>query len=162
MSVDVVLIVVGAAVLGLGLPSTLITRVWLSVPLLAMGVGVLLGRALGVLRVDVLADEHKVLEELARITLSASLLSTGLQFRRSDLRVNLARGAALLTIGMLGMWLATSLGAWLLLDVEPWIALLIGAILTPTDLVVAGDGQARRGEPPALATAFPATRGRRQ
>lgn len=138
MSIDVVLIVVGAAVLGLGLPSTLVKRVWLSVPLLAMGVGSLLGpEAFDVLRVDVLADEHKVLEELARITLSASLVSTGLQFKRSDLSANWARGGALLTVGMLGMWLATSLGAWLLLDVEPWVALLIGAILTPTDPVVA-------------------------
>ena len=138
MSTDLVLIVVGAAVLGLGLPSTLVKRVWLSVPLLAMAIGLLLGpEALAVLRVDVLRDEHKILEELARITLSLSLVSTGLQFRRSDLTANLARGGALLTVGMLGMWLATSLGAWLLLDVEPWVALLIGAILTPTDPVVA-------------------------
>jgi NhaP-type Na+/H+ or K+/H+ antiporter len=138
MSTDVVLIVVGAAVLGLGLPSTLIKRVWLSVPLLAMGAGLLLGpEALGVVRVNVLGDEHKILEELARITLSASLVSTGLQFQRKDLSANWTRGGALLTLGMVGMWLATSLGAWLLLDVEPWIALLIGAILTPTDPVVA-------------------------
>lgn len=138
MSTDIVLIVVGAAVLGLGLPSTLVKRMWLSVPLLAMGLGVLLGPAgLGVLRVDVLHNEHKVLEEVARITLSVSLVSTGLQFTRSDLRTNWARGGVLLTLGMLGMWLATSVGAWLLLDVEPWVALLIGAILTPTDPVVA-------------------------
>ena len=138
MSTDLVLIVVGATVLGLGLPSTLIKRVWLSVPLLAMAIGLLLGpEILGVVRVDVLHDEHKILEELARITLSLSLVSTGLQFTRSDLTANWARGGVLLTAGMLGMWLATSLGAWLLLDVEPWVALLIGAILTPTDPVVA-------------------------
>ena len=138
MSTDLVLIVLGATVLGLGLPSTLVKRMWLSVPLLAMAIGILLGPdAFAVLRVDVLADEHKLLEELARITLSVSLVSTGLQFRRSDLSANWVRGGALLTIGMLGMWLATSLGAWLLLDVEAWVALLIGAILTPTDPVVA-------------------------
>lgn len=80
MSTDLVLIVVGAAVLGLGLPSTLVKRVWLSVPLLAMAIGRLLGpEALGALRVDVLHDEHKILEELARITLSLSLVSTGPQ-----------------------------------------------------------------------------------
>lgn len=138
MSTDLVLVVVGATVLGLGLPSTLVKRLWLSVPLLAMGVGILLGpEVLGVLRVDALHDEHKILEELARITLSVSLVSTGLQFQKSDLRANWARGGVLLTLGMLGMWLATSLGAWLLLDVQPWVALLIGAILTPTDPVVA-------------------------
>jgi NhaP-type Na+/H+ or K+/H+ antiporter len=138
VSTDVVLIVVGATVLSLGLQATLVKRVWLSVPLLALGTGVLLGpQVLGVLRVDALSGEHKVLEELARITLSVSLVSTGLQFMRSDLRENWARGGALLTVAMVGMWLLTSLGAWLLLDVEPWVALLVGAILTPTDPVVA-------------------------
>ncbi len=51
--------------------------------------------------------------------------------------MNWRRAGALLTVAMVGMWLATSLGAWLLLDVEPWVALLVGAILTPTDPVVA-------------------------
>ena len=138
MSVDTVLIVVGATILSLGLPSTVVKRLWLSVPLLALAAGVLLGpQVLGVLRVDALGGEHKILEELARITLSVSLVSTGLQFRRSDLAANWARGGMLLTVAMVGMWLVTSLGAWLILGLEPWVALLVGAILTPTDPVVA-------------------------
>ncbi len=138
VTTDLVLIVMGAAVLGLGLLSNVIKRMWLSVPLLAMAAGALLGPdALAVVSFDPSADEHKILEELARITLSISLMSTGLQFTRADLFRNGARGSALLTIGMLGMWLVTSLGAWLLLGLEPWAALLVGAILTPTDPVVA-------------------------
>ncbi|MCA1572487.1 MAG: hypothetical protein LC798_19745 [Chloroflexi bacterium] len=39
MSVDVALIVVGAAILVFGLPSNIIKRLWLSVPLLALLVG---------------------------------------------------------------------------------------------------------------------------
>ena len=138
MSVDVVLLVLGATVLALGLPSDLAKRIWLSVPLLALVAGVVLGpEVLGVLTFDVLPNENKLLEELARVTLAVSLVGAGLQFSRRDLRENWRRGAALLTIVMVGMWLMTSLGAWLLLDVEPWVALLIGAILTPTDPVVA-------------------------
>jgi NhaP-type Na+/H+ or K+/H+ antiporter len=138
VSIDLVLVVVGAAILALGLPSTIIKRLWLSVPLLAVATGILLGpEVLGVLRPDLIRDEHKALEELARITLAVSLVATGLQFNRFDLRDTWRRGAALLTIGMAGMWLLTSAGAWLLLGVEPWLALLIGAILTPTDPVVA-------------------------
>lgn len=138
MSTDAVLIVMGAAILGFGLPSTIVKRLWLSVPLLALVAGVLLGpEALAVLRPDTLAENHKVLEELARVTLAVSLVGTGLQFQRADLRANWKRGGMLLTVGMVGMWLTTSAGAWLLLDVELWIALLIGAILTPTDPVVA-------------------------
>ena len=152
MSTDTVLITIGVALLALGLPSTLIKRVWLSVPLLALTAGVLLGPdVLGVLEPGRLHDEHKVLEEFARITLSVSLVSIGLQFNRDDLRAVWRRCLSLLTVAMIGMWLLTSAGAWLLLDVEPWVALLIGAILTPTDPVVAaslvGGGLAKANLP---------------
>lgn len=138
MSVDVVLVVVGATILALGLPSTILKRMWLSVPLVALVIGIGLGpEGLGVLDLGQVNGEHRALEELARVTLAVSLVAAGLQFTRSDLRATWSRGAALLTIAMVGMWLMTSVGAWLLLDVELWIALLIGAILTPTDPVVA-------------------------
>lgn len=138
VSVDVALVVTGAAILALGLPSTVIKRVWLSVPLLALVAGVLLGpEGFQVLTVGDLHEDHRILEELARIALSVSLVSLGLQFTGTDLRALWSRGVALLTLGMVGMWLLTSTGAWLLLDVEIWVALLVGAILTPTDPVVA-------------------------
>ena len=138
MTVDIVLVVLGATILTLGLPSTLLKRMWLSVPLLALAIGVALGpEVVGVLDPGRLDGEHRALEELARVTLAVSLVASGLQFTRSDLRATWCRGGVLLTIAMAGMWLTTSLGAWLLLDVEAWIALLIGAILTPTDPVVA-------------------------
>ena len=138
MSIDVVFIVVGALILALGLPSNIIKRLWLSVPLLALLTGVLLGpEVLAVLDPARLHDEHKVLEELARVTLAVSLVGMGLQMTRDDLRVVWKRAASLLSIGMLGMWLLTSVGAWLLLDLPLWVGLLLGAILTPTDPVVA-------------------------
>ena len=99
MSTDAVLIVMGAAILGFGLPSTIVKRLWLSVPLLALVAGVLLGpEVLAVLRPDTLAENHKVLEELARVTLAVSLVGTGLQFQRADLRANWKRGGMLLTV----------------------------------------------------------------
>lgn len=138
VSVDLVLILVGAAVFALGLPSNIIKRLWLSVPLLALLAGVLLGpEVLAVVEPGRLHDEHKVLEELARVTLAVSLVGVGLQLTRTDLREVWKRSASLLTIGMAGMWLLTSLGAWLVLGLEPWVALLLGAVLTPTDPVVA-------------------------
>ncbi len=71
MSVDVALIVVGASILAFGLPSNIIKRLWLSVPLLALLVGVLLGpEVLAVVEPDRLDGEHKVLEELARVALA--------------------------------------------------------------------------------------------
>ena len=138
MSVDLVFIVLGASILALGLPSSIIKRLWLSVPLLALLAGVLLGpEGLRILAPERLRDEHKVLEELARITLAVSLVGTALQMTQADLRLIWKRAASLLTIAMAGMWLLTSLGAWLVLDLPLWVALLLGAILTPTDPVVA-------------------------
>jgi len=138
MSVDVAAIVVGAAILALGLPSNIIKRLWLSVPLLALLAGVLLGpEVLRVLQPAELRDQRTVLEELARVTLAVSLVGTALQMTREDLRLVWKRAASLLSIGMVGMWLLTSLGAWLVLGLPFWIGLLLGATLTPTDPVVA-------------------------
>jgi NhaP-type Na+/H+ or K+/H+ antiporter len=138
MSVDVVLMIVAGAILALGLVSSLLKRMWLSPSLLALAAGVVLGpEVLNVLEPETLGPENRVLEEFARVTLSISLVATGLQMTREDLRVNRSRAGLLLTAVMVGMWAVTSLGAHLLLGVEAWVALLIGAILTPTDPVVA-------------------------
>lgn len=56
---------------------------------------------------------------------------------RADLRLIWKRAASLLAIAMIGMWLLTSLGAWLVLGLPLWVGLLLGAILTPTDPVIA-------------------------
>jgi len=136
--VDLVLVLLGASILALGLLSNIVTRLWMSVPLLALLAGVLLGpEVLAILEPERLGREHKVLEELARVTLAVSLVGAALQMTRADLRDIWKRAASLLTIGMVGMWLLTSLGAWLVLGLPPWVALLLGAILTPTDPVVA-------------------------
>lgn len=138
MDVDLVLVVLGGTLLVVGLPSALIKRVWLSVPLVALALGVVLGpEVLRVLDPGRLDHEHKALEELARVTLAVSLVGAGLQFTRGDVRDVWRRAASLLTVAMVGMWLLTSAGAWLLLDLPVWVALLVGAILTPTDPVVA-------------------------
>lgn len=138
MSIDAALLVLGAATLGLGLMSDALKRVWLSLPLAALAVGVLLGpEVLGVFDPARIEDDRKLLEQLARLTLAFSLTSTALQFTPSDLRAVRRPATVLLTAVMAAMWFATALGAWLILDVPFWIAVMIGAILTPTDPVVA-------------------------
>jgi sodium/hydrogen antiporter len=138
VSLDLAIAVVGGTILLPGLFSTPLKRVGLSIPVVALALGVALGpEALGVVDAEEIAGEHRLLEELARFTLAFSLVATGLQFTRDDLRVNAARGGLLLVVGMTGMWLMTSLGAWLLLDLPVGLSLLLGAIVTPTDPVVA-------------------------
>ncbi len=132
------LVVVGTTVLVLGVLSRLIKRLMLSSVLLALLVGIVVGpQGLAVVELASQHESRKVMEELARVTLAIALMGTGLQITRADLRENLRRYASLLTVGMVGMWVLTGLGAWLILDLPFWAGFLLGAILTPTDPVVA-------------------------
>jgi NhaP-type Na+/H+ or K+/H+ antiporter len=132
-----VLVTVGGSLLALGLMSRVIKRLFLSAVLIALLVGVTIGpEGIGVIEPRV-GEERKLMEELARITLAIALMATGLQVTRADLRENLRRYASLLTVGMVGMWVMTGFGAWLLLGLPFWAGFLLGAILTPTDPVVA-------------------------
>lgn len=138
MSIDTILVVVGATLLVAGLLSRLLKRVLLSGVLVALGLGVVLGPdVLDV--IDPMAEpgHRRVLEETARLTLAVALMAAGLQINRADLRENRSRFAALLSVGMVGMWALSGLGAWLLLDLPFWAGMLLGAVLTPTDPVVA-------------------------
>lgn len=139
MSIDIALAVTGAAFVVIGLLSTLLRRMLLSSVLVAVAAGIVLGPA-GVDLLDpaaVVEDDHRLLEELARTTLAISLVSAGLQVRRRDLRETRRAVTGLLALGMVGMWLTTALGAALVLGLPAWEALLLGAILAPTDPVVA-------------------------
>lgn len=139
MNVDVTLAVTGAVLLALALLSTLLRRVLLSAVVVALLVGVLVGpEVLGLIDPrETVEEERRLMEEVARLTLAISLMAAGLQITRADLRECWRRVASLLVIGMLGMWLLTGLGASLLLGLPVWSALLLGAVLAPTDPVVA-------------------------
>lgn len=137
MSLDVALVVFGGLALLSGLASTALKRMWLSAPLVALVVGVLAGpEVLAVIDLPDPDTKH-LLEQIARVTLAVSLVSTGLQFRRGDVIANYRRAGLLLTVAMAGMFALTALGAWAILGLPFWLALLLGAILTPTDPVVA-------------------------
>lgn len=138
MHVDIALVVVGAAVLMLGLLSQLLKRLFLSIALVSLALGVVLGpEVLGVVDPASPGDARNLLKELARVTLAISLTAIGLQVTLADVKANLRRSGLLLSFGMAGMWASTSLGAWLLLDLPLPVALLLGGVLTPTDPVVA-------------------------
>lgn len=135
---DTLLLVAGGLLLALDVFAETIRRLWLSVPLLALVAGVLLGPdVLGVVTPDELGDPKKILEGLARATLALTVVDVALRFDRSTLASIWRPALRMLLGGMAGMWVMAGLGAWLLLDVPFWVGFLIGAILTPTDPVVA-------------------------
>jgi NhaP-type Na+/H+ or K+/H+ antiporter len=139
VNVDVVLLVIGTLLFTLGVLSAVLKRLFLTTVLCALLLGVLLGpQGLGLIDpASSLDAERRVLELLARVTLAVALMAAGLQVTKGELVRDWRQVVSLLTIGMPVMCAVTAIGAVLILDVPIWMAILLGALLTPTDPVVA-------------------------
>jgi sodium/hydrogen antiporter len=134
-------IVVGAVFLLMALSSSLLARLPLSTAMLYLGVGLLIGpHALGLITIDPI-DHAEIIERVTEVAVIISLFSAGLKLhlpRRDPFRrlpVILASWSMLLTVG-----LVTLVGT-LLLDLPLGAAVLLGAVLAPTDPVLASDVQ---------------------
>lgn len=137
MDLNLSLTVLGGLVLVLGLLSNLLRERFGSDRLVALAVGVLFGPAvLGVLDPAAWGRQEEILEVTARLTLGVGLMGVALRLPIAYVREWRALGILLLG-GMVGMWVASSALVWAFTGVPFWIALLIGAIVTPTDPVAA-------------------------
>ncbi|MGR3497216.1 cation:proton antiporter domain-containing protein [Citreimonas sp.] len=133
-----VLALSAATVIALGLLSGGIKRSPLSVPLLALGIGVAAGpTGLGWVNPEAWSDPHQILKQAARFTVAISVTGIALRTPLGDVRSLLRPVGLLLVFGMLGMWAVSALVSWWLLGLAPLVALLLGAAVTPTDPVVA-------------------------
>jgi sodium/hydrogen antiporter len=135
---DIALTTIGAVVLCLGIVSQALKRTPFQEPLIAVAIGIAIGPlGLGWLDMAAWGDSHRILEEAARLTLAISLMAVALRLSRDDLARLWRPVGVLLTLGMLGMWLVSAALAGWWLEVSLLGALLIGAVITPTDPVVA-------------------------
>lgn len=116
------------------------SRLPLSEPMIAIAAGVLIGPyGAGWLRLDDLGDPHVILEQVARLTIAVAVVTAAIRLPPGFFTSRRLIGPALaLGPGMLVMWSISSLLAWALLGVDTWTAVLIGAVVTPTDPVLAG------------------------
>lgn len=140
------LFTVGFALTGLllvvmTLTSSVISRVPLSSAMLYLAVGVGIGPwGLGLLVLDPLDDAH-MLERLTEIAVLISLFTAGLKLelplrdRRWRIPFQLASVSMVVTVAAI-----TAVGVWLL-NLPLGAAVLLGAILAPTDPVLASDVQ---------------------
>ncbi len=111
----------------------------LSEPLIA----VLLGIAVGPATLDWLdprswGDILTILEQLARFSVAVAVMSIAVRLPDGFFHAHARAMAVLLGLGMVSMWLISGLLSFWILSVPFWSAMLIGAIVTPTDPVVSG------------------------
>ncbi len=134
-------IVVGVLLIVMTMSGSFIARLPLSAAMLYLAVGVGIGPAgLGLLTLDPLRDAG-LLERLTEIAVLISLFTAGLKLelpfsdRRWRIPVQLASVSMVLTVAAI-----TALGVWVM-DLPLGAAVLLGAILAPTDPVLASDVQ---------------------
>lgn len=141
MGFTVWFLVVGVVLVAMALSSTVLKRLPLTASMFYLAVGGVLGPlGLGLLQLDII-DDASALERLTEIAVIVSLFTAGLKLRLplSDRRwrpaVVLATVAMALTVG------AIAFAAVALLDISVGAAVLLGAVLAPTDPVLASDVQ---------------------
>jgi NhaP-type Na+/H+ or K+/H+ antiporter len=134
-------LIVGAVFLIMALSSSLLSRLPLSTSMLYLAVGIAIGPyGLGLLSIDPIA-QSEVIERIAEIAVLVSLFCAGLKLAipwrdpLTRLAAILASWSMLLTIGMI------TLVGTLFLGLPLGAAVLLGAILAPTDPVLASDVQ---------------------
>lgn len=135
--------IIGALLVAIGLIGSVVKRLPISFSALYLLFGMLLGPfGFGLIHFDITRREHvAVLEIVTEIALLVSLFAVGLRLRAHPrdriwrLPLRLATLGMLLTIAMLAV-----IGIWAM-GLPPGVALLLAAILAPTDPVLASDVQ---------------------
>jgi NhaP-type Na+/H+ or K+/H+ antiporter len=134
---NVALLTIGGLVLVIGLFSDPLKRSLLSLPMIALLAGILLGPAVfGLLDVASWGKQEVILEQAARLTLAISLMGVALRLPKGDPFRRWRSLAVLLGLVMPLMWLSSGVLTYLILGLPFWVAMLVGAVITPTDPVV--------------------------
>lgn len=134
---NLTLAILGGLVLLVGLPSAPIRRSLLSAPLIALMVGVLVGPSgLGLLDPAAWGKQESILEQAARLTVAISLMAIAFRVPTGYPFKSWRSLAIMLGPVMTLMWLASGLLVYFILGLPFWLAMLIGAVITPTDPVV--------------------------
>ncbi len=138
IEINTALVVIGAVVLVIGLLSNLLRSTFVSTPMVALLAGVLVGPA-GFGLLDPASwggQEETILEQATRLTLAISLMGVALRLPERFPFRDWRSLAVLLGLVMPFMWLASGLLVYLILGLPLLAALLVGAVVTPTDPVV--------------------------
>ncbi len=136
-TVNLAILLGSIVILGIGLFSQKITESNLTAPLITLAAGTLFGsQVLGMIQVPD-RIQNDVIEEFARLSLAIALTSTALKLPRGAIRRHKQPIIMLLTIGMFGMWFASAAIIFWLVNVSFVSALLMSAMISPTDPILA-------------------------
>ncbi len=141
MKVAVVYVIIGALLVVMALSMSMLKRLPLTNSLLYLSVGILLGPfLLGSIQLDPI-EQASLLEKITEVAVIVSLFTTGLKLRLPlsetgwRLPLRLALLSMIITVGLVAL-----IGV-IFLDLPLGGAVLLGAILAPTDPVLASDVQ---------------------
>lgn len=138
MTLDMLLVAVGALGLVVAALSARLRRLPLSEPLLALVLGVLMGpAALGLLDLPPVTEDHTTMHEASRILLAVAVMAVALRYPFKDVRRHAAPVVFLLLVVMPAMALLSSGVTGAVLGVGLATALLVGTAICPTDPVLA-------------------------
>jgi NhaP-type Na+/H+ or K+/H+ antiporter len=138
VDINLLLALLAGALLTFAAFSTVLQRASLPGPLLCLSFGALIGpHALDLMRIeDFGVPTGTLLEQAARITLAVGLAGVALRLPHGYWRANVRWILVIIGLGMTCMLLVATGVAWGGLGVSLVMALLLGAIVTPTDPVV--------------------------
>lgn len=137
MTLPLLLALVGGLAVALGLVSRPLRDVPLTEPLLALVLGAVIGPGvLGLVSLDTATGEE-ALRLSAEFAVAMAVMAAALRFSVGEVRDQTGGVVLLLTAGMIGMAVLSSGIAAVTLGLTPAAAVLLGAIVTPTDPVLA-------------------------
>jgi len=113
-------------------------RQWcLSEPMLAMFGGILLGPyVLDILHLEALENADSMMQTATKLTIALALVATALRIPFSYPKDFRQTQSVILSLGMLLMWALSSVLVYIFFQPNISLALLVGAVITPTDPVV--------------------------
>lgn len=139
MALPLLLALVGGLAIVVGLVSRPLRDLPVTEPLLALALGVVIGPGvLGLVSFDAATGEE-TLRISAELAVAVAVMAAALRFPLGDIRGEVGALALLLVAGMAGMALLSTAAAAFALGLAPAGAVLLGAIITPTDPVLAAN-----------------------
>ncbi|EMR02203.1 cation:proton antiporter [Cesiribacter andamanensis] len=136
MTLTIALLIVSLLWLSMGSVVHKLQRMYLTEPLVALLAGVIAGPVLMILEIPK-EHEHLLLEWGAKLTISMALMAAALKLKHRYLVEHTQMLSVLVVGGMLLMFGFSTLLSHYLLGLDWFASILIGAIITPTDPVIA-------------------------